>query len=73
MNEKEIKKTEKVNIKEEVKNKMNLLLNILENAMKTTGIEIGWDLESQKLVLRDIETDFITRIALQDLNKVVRK
>lgn len=53
----------------EVEENMNFVLMMLQQAMKTSGVAIGFDLKAKKLVLKDIKTQLISRIDLEELNK----
>ncbi|KOC33880.1 hypothetical protein [Clostridium botulinum] len=57
--------------KQEARDNMNLLLNVLQTTMKSTGIAIGWDLKNKKLVLQDVKTGLISRVNLEELNKIL--
>ncbi|NFF59787.1 hypothetical protein FDB08_02485 [Clostridium botulinum] len=57
--------------KEEARDNMNLFLSVLQMTMKTTGIALGWDLKNKKLVLQDVKTGLISRVNLEELNKIL--
>lgn len=56
--------------KSEVKERMTLLLQVMQQTMLTTNIAIGFDLENKKLVLKDVESGLISRVNLEELNKI---
>ena len=56
-------------MREETQERFNLLLEVLQTAMKSTGVAIGFDLESKKLILFDIETGLSAKIDLEKLNE----
>ena len=53
-----------------IEQKMTLLLQVLQQTMLTTKIAIGFDMDQKKLVLNDVETGLITRVDLEELNKI---
>ncbi len=57
--------------KEEARDNMNLLLTVLQQTMKTTGVALGWDLKNKKLVLQDVKTKLVSRVDLEELNKTL--
>lgn len=59
--------------KSEVKERMTLLLQVLQQTMLTTNIAIGFDLEKKKLVLKDVESGLISRVDLEELNAIFVK
>lgn len=56
-------------MKEVTEERFNLFLDILQTTMKSTGVAIGFDLESKKLILFDIETELSAKVDLEKLNK----
>lgn len=56
--------------KSEVKERMTLLLQVMQQTMLTTNIAIGFDLKNTKLVLKDVESGLISRVDLEELNKI---
>lgn len=61
----------KIEVKKgEVQQRMTLLLQVLQQTMLTTNIAIGFDLENKKLVLKCVETGLISRVDLEELNKI---
>lgn len=59
--------------KEEIQERMTLLLQVLQQTMLTTNIAIGFDLEKKKLVLVDVETNATSRVDLEELNGIFVK
>lgn len=59
--------------KKDIMEKMTLLLQVMQQTMLTTGVAIGFDLENKKLVLKDVETGLISRVNLEDLNRIFVK
>lgn len=57
--------------KEQAKENMDFVLMMLQRAMKTSGVAIGFDMMNKKLVLQDVKTQLISRIDLEDLNKAL--
>lgn len=56
--------------KSEVRERMTLLLQVMQQTMLTTNIAIGFDLQNTKLVLKDVESGLISRVELEELNKI---
>ena len=56
--------------KDDIYERMTLLLQVLQQTMITTNIAIGFDIEAKKLVLFDVETKITSRVDLEDLNKI---
>lgn len=42
--------------KEQAKENMDFVLMMLQRAMKTSGVAIGFDMMNKKLVLQDVKT-----------------
>lgn len=59
-----------MNNKNEVKDRFQLFLTMLEMTMRNTGVLMGWDKKQDKLVLMDVDTKMTTRIDLEELNKI---
>lgn len=57
--------------KVEVRSEMELFLTMLVNTMKTCNILMGWDVKANKLVLLEKDTNLITRVDLEEINKEV--
>lgn len=61
----------KIEVKKgKVQGRMTLLLQVLQQTMLTTNIAIGFDLKNTKLVLKDVESGLISRVDLEELNKI---
>lgn len=61
----------KIEVKKgEVQERMTLLLQVMQQTMLTTNIAIGFDLKNTKLVLKDVESGLISRVDLEELNKI---
>lgn len=56
--------------KEQAKENIESVLMVLQQAMKTSGVAIGFDLVNKKLVLQDVKTELISRVDLTELNKI---
>lgn len=57
--------------KYEFKNNVDFSLNLIVDTLASFNLIIGFDLKNKKLVFKDIDSDLITRVNLEDLNKVV--
>lgn len=59
--------------KEEIQERMTLLLQVMQQTMLTTNIAIGFDLDKKKLALVDVETKATSRVDLGELNGIFVK
>lgn len=59
--------------KEQVTDRINLLLDVLQRTMKTTNVMIGFDLKEKKLILMEKETKCFVRVDLGDLNNLLEE
>ena len=57
--------------KNEFKNNVDFTLNLIVDTLASFNLIIGFDLKNKKLVFKDIDSDLITRVNLEVLNKVV--
>lgn len=57
--------------KYEFKNKVDLTVNVFVDTLASFNLILGFDLKNKKLVFKDIDSDLITRVNLEVLNKVV--
>ena len=57
--------------KYEFKNKVDFTLNLIVDTLASFNLILGFDLKNQKLVFKDIDSDLIIRVNLEDLNKFV--
>ena len=57
--------------KYEFKNNVDFTLNLIVDTLASFNFIIGFDLKNKKLVFKDIDSDLITRVNLEVLNKVV--
>ena len=57
--------------KYEFKNKVDFTLNLIVDALAIFNLILGFDLKNKKLVFKDIDSDLIIRVNLEDLNKLV--
>ena len=57
--------------KQEFKNKVDFTLNVIVDTLACFNLVLGFDLKNKKLVFKDIDSDLIIRVNLEDLNKVV--
>lgn len=57
--------------KEQAKENIDFVLTTLQQAMKISGVAIGFDLVNKKLVLQDVKTELISRVDLEELNKIL--
>ena len=55
----------------EFKNNVDFTLNLIVDTLASFNLIIGFDLKNKKLVFKDIDSDLITRVNLEVLNKVV--
>ena len=55
----------------EFKNNVDFTLNLIVDSLASFNLIIGFDLKNKKLVFKDIDSDLITRVNLEVLNKVV--
>ena len=53
------------------KNNVDFTLNLIVDTLASFNLIIGFDLKNKKLVFKDIDSDLITRVNLEVLNKVV--
>lgn len=56
---------------EAIYNRIHFCVELIMNSLVASEVEIGFDLETRKLVLKDIFSNNISRIDLEKLNKVV--
>ena len=57
--------------KQEFKNKVDFTINLIIDTLASFNLILGFDLKNKKLVFKDIDSDLIIRVNLEDLNKVV--
>ena len=57
--------------KQEFKNKFDFTVNLIVDILASFNLILGFDLKNKKLVFKDIDSDLIIRVNLEDLNKVV--
>ena len=57
--------------KYEFKNKVDFTLNLIVDGLASFNLILGFDLKNKKLVFKDIDSDLIIRVNLEDLNKFV--
>ena len=57
--------------KQEFKNKVDFTLNLIVDILASFNLILGFDLKNKKLVFKDIDSDLIIRVNLEDLNKLV--
>ena len=57
--------------KNEFKIKVDYTLTLIVDTLASFNLIIGFDLKNKKLVFKDIDSDLITRVNLEVLNKVV--
>ena len=57
--------------KYEFKNNVDFTLNLIVDTLASFNLIIGFDLKNKKLVFKDIDSDLITRVNLEVLNKDV--
>ena len=57
--------------KQEFKNRFDFTVNVIVDTLASFNLILGFDLKNKKLVFKDIDSDLIIRVNLEDLNKVV--
>ena len=57
--------------KQEFKNRFDFTVNLIIDTLASFNLILGFDLKNKKLVFKDIDSDLIIRVNLEDLNKVV--
>ena len=57
--------------KNEFKIKVDYTLTLIVDTLASFNLIIGFDLKDKKLVFKDIDSDLIIRVNLEDLNKAV--
>ena len=57
--------------KQEFKNRVDFTVNVIVDTLACFNLILGFDLKNKKLVFKDIDSDLIIRVNLEDLNKVV--
>ena len=57
--------------KQEFKNRFDFAVNLIVDTLASFNLILGFDLKNKKLVFKDIDSDLIIRVNLEDLNKVV--
>lgn len=57
--------------KYELKNNADFTLNVIVGTLASFNLILGFDLKNKKLVFKDIDSNLIIRVNLEDLNKVV--
>ena len=57
--------------KQEFKNRFDFTVNLIVDTLASFNLILGFDLKNKKLVFKDIDSDLIIRVNLEDLNKVV--
>ena len=57
--------------KNEFKIKVDYTLTLIVDSLASFNLILGFDLKNKKLVFKDIDSDLIIRVNLEDLNKVV--
>ena len=57
--------------KNEFKIKVDFTLNLIVDSLASFNLILGFDLKNKKLVFKDIDSDLISRVDLEVLNKAV--
>lgn len=57
--------------KQEFKNNIDNVVNLMITTLACFNLIIGFDLKTKKLVLKDIDSDLISRLDLTELNKII--
>ena len=57
--------------KYEFKNKVDFTLNLIVDTLANFNLILRFELKNKKLVFKDIDSDLIIRVNLEDLNKLV--
>ena len=57
--------------KNEFKIKVDYTLTLIVDTLASFNLILGFDLKNKKLVFKDIDSDLIIRVNLEDLNKAV--
>ena len=57
--------------KNEFKIKVDYTLTLIVDTLASFNLILGFDLKNKKLVFKDIDSDLIIRVNLEDLNKLV--
>lgn len=59
------------NDKHEAKERIDFLVMMLQNAMKTCNVQVGFNLKTKKLLIYDNATGFKGDVDLEELNKSI--
>lgn len=57
--------------KNEFKIKVDYTLTLIVDTLASFNLILGFDLKNKKLVFKDIDSDLIIRVNLEDLNKAI--